>query len=255
MTIYTGYAVDTVAALKLVATTDLPYGFQLSVKVKRRTYQYEPASTATGDDDNTIVPNSGLGRWIAMTAVSSSGGGSGGGGDADLSEIQAQIDEQASDIGALGTLVNGFAGAISDLQAVDSTIQYSITSLQDDKVDVDRFKDTLVSILDFQKTLTLGNGVFDAGTGTTSFFALPYSSSPPSQPEWMLTGLIRISGTIAQLQIPAEVPYVLDDYDSPAYKITLPGAVSNFSIQAIFTRIFGSKSTFVNDAYDDSGGS
>ncbi len=67
----TGYAQNSIAALKAIAPTDRANGFAQVVLSKNAWYTYNDASTAVGDDNDVVVPadNPALGRWLKARAI------------------------------------------------------------------------------------------------------------------------------------------------------------------------------------------
>lgn len=78
MTVYTGYSVETVAALTALTASERANLLVLYVGEKNCWYRYNPDATGLPDNDKTINPDDSAGRWLAVSAAST-GGGEGGG--------------------------------------------------------------------------------------------------------------------------------------------------------------------------------
>lgn len=95
MTIREGYSL-TRTELKAIPPTQRTARSAYRVYPDNKWFGFVPTSTKAEDDD-TVAPNTGVGRWEAMSGTTTSTGGGSGDGDGDgdggLSDLQYQVDQ------------------------------------------------------------------------------------------------------------------------------------------------------------------
>lgn len=134
MTIREGYSL-TKSELKAIPPTQRTARSAYRVYPDNKWFGFVPTSTNPEDAD-TIVPNTGSGRWEAMNAASVDGGGSGG-GSGDLSALQSQVDAlnidvYTPDFGLVDRVTLLESSSSSDLADRVSTIEFQLNGSEQD---------------------------------------------------------------------------------------------------------------------------